>query len=66
MIVQPSINSNPDLDFLQQFSNSFDNLQFDNPYLTVKIDGKFHEVEELLQINNILECPVYLSINVRV
>jgi len=65
MNVQPPININPDLDFLQQFSNSFDNLQFDNPYLTVKIDGKFHEIEELLRIDNILESPVYLSINVQ-
>jgi hypothetical protein len=65
MNVQSPININPDLDFLQQFSNSFDNLQFDNPYLSVKIDGKFHEIEELLRIDNILECPVYLSINIQ-
>ena len=60
------LNCNPDLDFLHVFNNSLDNnADFDNPYLTIQIDGKFHETSSILQIQNILDCPVYISLNVQ-
>ena len=61
-----SLNLNPELDFLIKNAVNLNNhAQNDNPYLNVTIDGKFHDINSLLQLKDIHDSPVYISINVQ-
>ena len=59
-----NLNQNNNLDFLHQFDRLLNNNDLqDNPYLNIQLNSNYHDQNSILQIPNILNSPVYLSLN---
>lgn len=61
-----SLNSNADLDFLTSFNNHYvDANLMNNPYDSLTLNSKFHDLDSLSLLPTAKNKPIFLSINVQ-
>jgi len=58
------LNQDLTLDLTQNLTNYYNTFEnFDNPYLNIEINSNYHDIQSFLNIPNVTESPVYLSLN---